>query len=101
MCWNNPTGFSLLKVNSGHCRAMREICSKLTKILERRHDSLTLERRRVFTHCSGVFIVDFEMGSDDFWDGWFHCCLEMGSDPTRLVQHFYKFYTSDQLQNAV
>ena len=50
---SNPAGIYLLKVNNRNTRTRCEICSKLTiKTPER--------RRRRFTPCSSVSIVNFE-----------------------------------------
>ena len=49
---HSPAGIYLFKVNNGSTRAISEICSKLT--------IKTPELWTDFTHCSGVFIVDFE-----------------------------------------
>ena len=58
-------GIYLFKVNNGNTRTMCEICSKLTiKTPERRHRHrfwcLYCELWTDITHCSCVFIVDFE-----------------------------------------
>ena len=51
-----PVGIYLFKVNIENNRAMWKICSKLTiKIVKQIHLPVVF----IFTHCSGVFIVDF------------------------------------------
>ena len=63
----NPAGIYLFKVYNGNTRAICDICLKLSiKTPEHVHEvPLTLIVNFViyFTHCSGVFIVEFEQGN--------------------------------------
>ena len=81
----NSAGVYLLNVNNGNTRTMREICSKLTVTLLRRFSAFTVNVEQT-SHCSAVFIAEFEQ----VYAGW------VVFNFMRLKFHIFPFKVSVQ-----